>query len=95
MVVEVSLGAVEGDGRGHGVDAPLESESAGRGKRVGPRERNELRDGRWSSREEDRPVFERLDRPAFDAAGQRGREVRLPVMGRLRHAHCDTGAEGN
>jgi hypothetical protein len=68
VVVEVGLGAVEGDAGDDRIDPAFRQESPTRRKVGRTGETRQVFDGGRSCRQEKRPVLQRLDRPTLDAA---------------------------
>ena len=89
VVVEISLGTVERDGGSDREDVALERHPRGR-KRARAREADKPSHSRELGSYQPRSVLQGLDRPALDAAGKRGGEVGLTLMGGFRDSrrHC-------
>jgi hypothetical protein len=90
MVVEVGLGAIERDGSHDAEDLALADEASRRQRARWP-EADQVRDRGRSRPEQPRLVLERLYVPAFDAAGESGREACVAFRCRGRDAGADGG----
>jgi len=93
VVVLVGLLALEARRGDHAEDVALEREPPGRDEGR-PGNAGEMRERRRLHRQEARPVLERLDRPALEAArANRARDVSRGWGGHARHDRDDHGDE--